>query len=128
MALGIILALVGLSIMSGFIQSLINWPANLFIFSGIAAVVVGGAPMIFGDLVGRVIGVALLTTGIAVAVMGVVMKVGPLLWFVHWLIWSGGTVMLVIGIIMAVIGLLGVVKGSGRRRYIKYGRGKYIYY
>ncbi len=122
------LALVGLSIMSGFMQSLIDRPANLFIFSGIAAAVVGGSPMIFGDLVGRVIGVALLTTGIAVAVMGVVMKVVPLLWFLHWLIWSGGTVMLVIGIIMAVIGLLGIVKGSGRRRYIKYGRGKYIYY
>ena len=122
------LALVSLSIMSGFIQSLINWPANLFIFSGIAAAVVGGAPIIFEDLVGRVIGVALLTTEFAVAVMGVVMKVVPLLWFVHWLIWFGGTVMLVIGIIKAVIGLLGVVKRSGGRRYIKYGRGKYIYY
>ena len=128
MVIGIILALVGLSIMSGFLQSLINWPANLFIFSGIAAVVVGGAPMIFGDLVARVIGVALLMTGIAVAVMGFVMKFVLHLWFVHWLIWFGGTVILVMGIIMAVIGLTGVVKGSGRRRYIKYGRGKYIYY
>ena len=122
------LALVGLSIMSGFMQSLIDRPANLFIFSGIAAAVVGGSPMIFGDLVGRVIGVALLTTGIAVSVMGIVMKFVLHLWFVHWLIGFGGMVMLVMGIIMAGVGLLGVVKGSGRRRYIKYGRGKYIYY
>lgn len=36
--------------------------------------------------------------------------------------------MLVTGIIMAVIGLVGVIKGSDKRQYIKYGRGKYIYY
>ena len=128
MVLGIVLALTGLSIMSGLMQFFIDWTGNLFIFGGIAAAVVGGASTIFGDLVGKIIGVALLIAGIVVAVMGVVMKFVLHLWFVHWLIGFGGMVMLVMGIIMAVIGLVGVVKGSGRRRYIKYGRGKYIYY
>ena len=128
MVMGVILALMGLSIMSGHMQVLINWTGNLFIFGGIAAAVIGGASVLFGDLVGKIVGVALLIAGIAVSVMGMVMKFVLHLWFVHWLIQFGGMVMLVMGIIMAVIGLLGVVKGSGRRRYIKYGRGKYIYY
>ena len=128
MVLGILLALMGFSIMTGLMQSLIDWTGNLFIFGGIAAAVVGGALMILGDLVGKVIGVALLIAGIAVAVMGVVMKFVLHLWFVHWLIGFGGMVMLVMGIIMAVIGLIGVVKGTDKRRHIKYGRGKYIYY
>ena len=128
MVIGVILALMGLSIMSGLMQVLIDWTGNLFIFGGIATAVVGGASMIFGDLVGKIIGVALLIVGIAVSVMGIVMKFVLHLWFVHWLIEFGGMVMLVMGIIMAVIGLLGVVKGSSRRRYIKYGKGKYIYY
>ena len=128
MVLGILLALMGFSIMTGLMQFLIDWTGNLFIFGGIAAAVLGGVSMIWGDLVGKVIGVALLIAGIAVAVMGVVMKFVLHLWFVHWLIGFGGMVMLVMGIIMAVIGLIGVVKGTDKRRYIKYGRGKYIYY
>ncbi len=128
MVLGIVLALMGFSIMSGLMQFLIDWTGNLFIFGGIAAAVIGGASMIWGDLVGKIIGVALLIAGIAVAVMGVVMKFVLHLWFVHWLIGFGGMVMLVMGIIMAVIGLIGVVKGTDKRRYIKYGRGKYIHY
>ena len=128
MVMGVILALMGLSIMSGLMQSLIDWTGNLFVFGGIAAAVVGGASMIFGDLVGKIIGVALLIAGIAVSVMGLVLKFVLHLWFVHWLIGFGGTVLLVMGIIMACAGLLGVVKGRGRRRYIKYGRRKYIYY
>ena len=128
MVLGILLALMGFSIMTGLMQFLIDWTGNLFIFGGIAAAVLGGVSMIWGDLVGKVIGVALLIAGIAVAVMGVVMKFVLHLWFVHWLIGFGGMVMLVMGIIMAVIGLIGVVKGTDKRRYIKYGRRKYIYY
>ena len=128
MVLGILLALMGFSIMTGLMQFLIDWTGNLFIFGGIAAAVVGGASMIFGDLGGKIIGVALLIAGIAVSVMGIVMKFVLHLWFVHWLIGFGGMVMLVMGIIMAVIGLIGVVKGTDKRRYIKYGRGKYIYY
>ena len=128
MVLGILLALMGFSIITGLMQFLIDWTGNLFIFGGIAAAVLGGVSMIWGDLVGKVIGVALLIAGIAVAVMGVVMKFVLHLWFVHWLIGFGGMVMLVMGIIMAVIGLIGVVKGTDKRRYIKYGRGKYIYY
>ena len=128
MVMGVILALMGLSIMSGFTQSLIDWTGNLFVFGGIATAVLGGTSVIFGDLVGKIIGVSLLIAGIAVSVMGIVMKFVLHLWFVHWLIGFGGMVMLVMGIIMAGVGLLGVVKGSGRRRYIKYGRGKYIYY
>ena len=128
MVMGVILALVGLSIMTGFTQSLIDWTENLFVFGGIATAVLGGASVIFGDLVGKIIGVSLLIAGIAVSVMGIVMKFVLHLWFVHWLIGFGGMVMLVMGIIMAGVGLLGVVRGSGRRRYIKYGRGKYIYY
>ena len=128
MVMGVILALVGLSIMTGFTQSLIDWTGNLFVFGGIATAVLGGASVIFGDLVGKIIGVSLLIAGIAVSVMGIVMKFVLHLWFVHWLIGFGGMVMLVMGIIMAGVGLLGVVKGSGRRRYIKYGRSKYIYY
>ena len=128
MVMGVILALVGLSIMTGFTQSLIDWTGNLFVFGGIAAAVLGGASVIFGDLVGKIIGVSLLIAGIAVSVMGIVMKFVLHLWFVHWLIGFGGMVMLVMGIIMAGVGLLGVVKGNDRRRYIKYGRSKYIYY
>ena len=128
MVLGIILALMGLSIMSGLMRFFIDWTGNLFIFGGIATAVVGGASTIMGGLLGRVIDVALLLLGIAIAVMGVVMKFVLHLWFVHWLIGFGGMVMLVMGIIMAVIGLIGVVKGTDKRRYIKYGRGKYICY
>ena len=68
MVIGVILALMGLSIMSGLMQVLIDWTGNLFIFGGIATAVVGGASMIFGDLVGKIIGVALLIVGIAVSV------------------------------------------------------------
>ena len=124
MVLGIVLALMGLSIMTGLMQFLIDWTGNLFIFGGIAAAVVGGTLMILGDLVGKVIGVALLIAGIAVVVMKFVLH----LWFVHWLIAFGAMVILVLGIIMAVIELIGVVKGTDKRRYIKYGSGKYIYY
>ena len=114
MLLGIVLALMGQSNMSGFTQFLIDWTGNQFIFGGIVAAVVGGASMIFGGLVGKIAGVALLIVGIAVAVMGIVMKFILHLWFVHWLIGFGGMVMLVTGIIMAVIGLVGVMKGSDK--------------
>ena len=126
--LGIVLAVMGMSIMSGLMQFLIDWTGNMFIFGGIAAAVVGGASMLFGIMAGRVLGLGLLMLGVAVAVMGITMKFILHLWFVQWLIQFGGAVMLVIGIIMAVIGLIGVIRGGDRKRYIKYGRGKYIYY
>ena len=126
--LGIVLAVMGMSIMSGLMQFLIDWTGNMFIFGGIAAAVVGGASMLFGIMAGRLLGLGLLMLGVAVAVIGITMKFILHLWFVHWLIQFGGAVMLVIGIIMAVIGLIGVIRGGDRKRYIKYGRGKYIYY
>ena len=128
MVSGIVLALTGLSFLSGPVQSLIDWTGIPFILGAIAATMVGGAATIRGDLMGKVIGAALLIVGIAVAVMGIGMKFFPHLWFAHWIIVSGGTAILVMGIIMAVIGLIGVVKGTDRRRYIKLGRRRYIYY
>ena len=62
MLLGIVLALMDQSNMSGFTQFLIDWTGNQFIFGGIVAAVVGGASMMssFGGLVGKIAEVALL--------------------------------------------------------------------
>lgn len=53
MVSGIVLALTGLSFLSGLAQSLIDRAGTLFILGAIAATVVGGAATIRGDLMGR---------------------------------------------------------------------------
>ena len=127
-ALGIVLTLMGLSIMSGLMQVLINLTGNLLIGGGIIAAVVGGVAVIFGGIASKAVGLGLLMLGIAVAVMGVIMRFILHLWFVHWLIEFGGVVMLVVGIIMAVIGLVGMLKGGDKKTRIHYGKGSYIEY
>ena len=126
--LGVVLTIMGLSIMSGLMQVLINLTGNLLIIGGIVASVAGGAFMLFGGMASKLVGFGLLMLGIAIAIMGVIMQFILHLWFVHWLIEFGGVVMLVIGIIMAIIGLIGILKGSDRKTRIHYGKGSYIEY
>ncbi|MCY3543736.1 MAG: hypothetical protein OXH22_06820 [Chloroflexi bacterium] len=126
--LGIVLTIMGLSVMSGLMQVLINLTGNLLIGGGIIAAVVGGVSMIFGGIASKVVGLGLLMLGIAVAVMGVIMRFILHLWFISWLIEFGGVVMLVIGIILAVVGLIGMLKGGDKKTRIRYGKGSYIEY
>ncbi len=126
--LGVILAALGLSIMSGLMQVLMNLAGNILIFGGIIAAVAGGAAMLFSSVAGKAVGFGLLILGVVVAVMGAIMKFVLYLWFVSWLIAFGGIVMLIIGIILAAIGLIGMFRGEGRKKYIQYGRGRKIYY
>ena len=128
LVLGIVLTLLGLSIMSGLMQVLMNLAGNLLIIGGIIAAVAGGASMLFGSVAGKVVGTGLLVLGISVAVMGVIMKFVLHLWFIHWLINFGGVIMLVIGIIMAAVGLIGMFRDGSSKRYIQNGKGKRIYY
>lgn len=126
--LGVVLTLMGLSIMSGLMQVLVNLTGNLLIGGGIISAVVGGVALLFGGVSSKVAGLGLLMLGIAVAVMGVIMRFILHLWFIHWLIEFGGVVMLIVGIIMSVIGLIGMLKGGDKKTRIRYGKGSHIEY
>lgn len=126
--MGIILTLVGLTVMTGLMNVLMSLTGYLLIVGGIIAAVAGGAFIMFGSAAGKVWGVGLIAVGFAVAVMGIIMKFVIYLWFVQWLINFGGAVMLVIGIIMTVLGLIGLLRDGGRKKYIQYGKGRRIYY
>ena len=128
LVLGIILTLVGMTVMTGLMNVLMSLTGYLLIAGGIIAAVAGGAFIMLGNAVGKIWGVGLIAVGFAVAVMGIIMKFVLYLWFVHWLINFGGAVMLVIGIIMTALGLIGLLRDGGRKKYIQYGRGKRIYY
>ena len=118
LVLGIILTLLGLSIMSGLMQTIMGLTGNMLIIGGIVAAVAGGASIFFGSAASKVWGTGLLALGIAVAFMGAIVRFVLHLWFVSWLIEFGGVVMLIIGIIATMLGLIGVLKGSGGKRYI----------
>ncbi len=111
-AIGIVLALMGLGIMSGLMNMLINVTGTALIAGGIIAAVAGGAFMLFGSALRRVLGAGLMMVGIAVAIMGLIMKFALDLWIIHWLIDFGGVVMLIMGIIVAALGLIGMLKGT----------------
>ena len=129
LAFGIVLTLMGLAIMSGLMQVLMNITGNLLIGGGIISAVVGGVAMLFGGIASKVVGLGLLMLGIAVAVIGLIMRFVLHLWFIHWLMEFGGGIMLIIGIILAVVGLVGMLKGGGARKTrIHYGKGSYIEY
>lgn len=128
LAFGIVLTLMGLSIMSGLMQVLMNITGNLMIGGGIIAAVVGGVSMLFGGIASKVIGLGLLMLGIAVAVIGLIMRFVLHLWFLHWVIEFGGGIMLIIGIILAIVGLVGLLKGGTRKTRIHYDKGRYIEY
>ena len=128
LVLGVLLTLMGLSIMSGLMQVLVNLTGNLLIGGGIITAVVGGVALLFGGVASKVVGLGLLMLGIAVAVMGVIMKFILHLWFIHWLIEFGGVLMLVVGIIVSAIGLIGMLKGGDKKTRIHYGKGSYIEY
>ena len=115
LTLGIVIALLGMGIMSGLMQTLIDLTGNLFIFGGIAAAVIGGAYIAFGGIASKIWGIGLVAAGIAVAIMGVVMKFVLDLWIIHWLIEFGGMTMLIVGAILAGIGLIGMFRGDSKR-------------
>lgn len=117
LVVGLVLTLIGLSMMSGFMSGLIGLAGSALIVGGIVAAVVGGASVMFNVFVNRATGVGLLALGIALAVVGTIMNFVLRLWFVSWLIDFGGVVMLIIGIIIAALGLIGLLKGSGSKRY-----------
>ncbi len=126
--LGVVLTIMGLSIMSGLMQVLISLTGNLLIIGGIVASVAGGAFMLFGSVASKLVGFGLLMLGLAVAVMGVIMRFILHLWFIHWLIEFGGVVMLVVGVIMSIIGLIGMLKVGDKKTRIHYSKGRYIEY
>ncbi len=111
-AIGIVLALMGLGIMSGLMNMLINVTGIAFIAGGIIAAVAGGAFMLFGSALSKVLGAGLMMVGIAVAIMGLIMKFALDLWIIHWLIDFGGLAMLIMGIIVAALGLIGILRGT----------------
>ena len=111
-AIGIVLALMGLGIMSGLMNMLINVTGIAFIAGGIIAAVAGGAFMLFGSALSKVLGAGLMMVGIAVAIMGLIMKFALDLWIIHWLIDFGGVAMLIMGIIVAAMGLTGILRGT----------------
>ena len=111
-AIGIVLALMGLGIMSGLMNMLINVTGIALIAGGIIAAVAGGAFMLFGSALSKVLGAGLMMVGIAVAIMGLIMKFALDLWIIHWLIDFGGVAMLIMGIIVAALGLIGMLRGT----------------
>lgn len=118
--LGVVLALMGMSIMSGLMNVLMGWTGNLLIIGGIVAAVAGGVAMLFGSAARKLLGLGFLTLGVAVAVIGMIIKFVLHLWLVQWLIEFGGGVMLVIGVVMAIIGLIGMFRGGGQQQHSRY--------
>ena len=114
MIFGIVLAVAGLSV-----ALLFDLAATLLIAVGIIVAVVGGAAAVYGRVLEKVWGLALLLLGIVVAVMGVFMSFLLDLWIVLWIIRYGGMIMVVAGVIMAAIGLIGMFKGDDDRRIEK---------
>ena len=111
---GIVLAVAGMSF-----ALLFDLAATLFIALGIIVAIFGGAAAVYGGVLEKVWGLALLFLGIVVAVMGVFMSFLLDLWIVQWIIRYGGMIMVVAGVIMAGIGLIGVFKGDDDRRVEK---------
>ena len=111
---GIVLAVAGLSLALFF-----DVAATLLLAAGIIVAIVGGATAVYGGVLEKVWGLALLLLGIVVAVMGVFMSFLLDLWIVLWIIRYGGMIMVVAGVIMAAIGLIGMFKGDDDRRVEK---------
>ena len=116
-AVGIVLALMGLAIMSGLMTMLIDVTGIVLIVGGTVAAVAGGAFMLFGSALSKVLGSGMMVVGIAVAIMGLIMKFVLDLWIIHWLIDFGGVVMLIIGIIAAALGLIGMLRGAVKKEF-----------
>ena len=114
-AVGAVLALMGLAIMSGLMTTLIDVTGIVLIIGGTVASVAGGAFMLFGSALSRVLGAGLMMVGIAVAIMGLIMKFVLDLWIIHWLIDFGGVAMLIMGIIVAALGLIGMLRGAVKK-------------
>ena len=110
---GIILAVAGMSF-----ALLFDLAATLLIALGIIVAIVGGASAVYGGVLEKVWGLALLLLGIAVAVMGLFMSFLLDLWIIQWIIRFGGGIMVVSGVIMVGIGLIGMFKGD-EDRHIK---------
>ena len=105
---GVVLAAAGLSLAVFF-----DVAATVFIGVGIVVAIFGGATAVYGGILEKVWGLALLALGIVAAVMGVFMSMLLDLWIVQWVIRYGGMIMVVIGVIMAGIGLIGMFKDDG---------------
>lgn len=123
LVLGIILTLLGMSIMSGLMSAVLEFTGGFLMFGGIAAAVAGGAAVLLGSAISKVWGVGLILVGFIIAVLGIIMKFVNDLWFVQWMISFGGMVMLVIGIALALVGLIGLVAGvasSKNKRFMDY--------
>ena len=111
---GIILAVAGMSF-----ALLFDLTATLLIALGIIVAIVGGASAVYGGVLEKVWGLALLLLGITVAVMGLFMSFLLDLWIIQWIIRFGGGIMVVSGVIMAGIGLIGMFKGDEDKRIDK---------
>lgn len=114
LAFGIVLAVAGMSF-----ALLFDLAATLLIALGIIVAIVGGASAVYGGVLEKVWGLALLLLGIAVAVMGLFMSFLLDLWIIQWIIRFGGGIMVVSGVIMAGIGLIGMFKGDDDKRIEK---------
>ena len=114
MVFGIVLAVAGLSLALFF-----DVAATLFIAAGIIVAIVGGATVVYGGVLEKVWGLALLALGIVAAVMGVFMSFLLDLWIVQWMIRYGGMIMVVSGVIMAGIGLIGMFKSDDNDRRVE---------
>ena len=111
-AIGIVLALLGLSIMFGLMTMLVSLAGIVLIIVGVVAAVAGGGLMLFGSALNRMLGAGLMVASIAVAFMGLIIKFAIDLWIIHWLIEFGGVVLLVIGIVLGALGMIGMLKGA----------------
>ena len=114
MVFGIVLAVAGL-----FLALFFDVAATLFIAVGIIIAIAGGAAAVYGGVLEKVWGLALLALGIITAVMGVFMSFLLDLWIVQWMIRYGGMIMVIIGVIMAGIGLIGMFKSDDDKRIEK---------
>ena len=121
MVFGVILALLGMSILSGLMREVLSFTGTFLIIGGIAAAVAGGAAALLGGVTSKVWGVGLIMVGFVIAILGIIMRFVNDLWFVQWMINFGGMVTLVIGIALALVGLIGLVagglSGKGSRGY-----------
>ena len=121
MVFGVILALLGMSILSGLMREVLSFTGAFLIIGGIAAAVAGGAAALLGGVTSKVWGVGLIMVGFIIAILGIIMRFVNDLWFVLWMINFGGMVTLVIGIALALVGLIGLVagglSGKGSRGY-----------
>ena len=113
-AVGIILLALGFAVTVGIIQVMLEWTLMLGVVVGIVMGVAGGAVLMWGRGITKVIGLGLMTAGVLLIVLALLVQFILRLWFMQWLLAYGGVMLIVLGIALAAVGLVRMCKGNDR--------------